>query len=305
MRTHLANLAGTITAIVALTSINLCSAQETPADAKKTPTYTEPPELTSVSGRLVNDDESQVKAGVAYFIFQSRLNELPHEGTLERVKAISEKAVAIDEGGSFTLKLAPGNYSMVYDPTGNPASVPEPGPESMAVSKKMAPEKVQTRIAAIRENAQKGLPIVNGKIGEAFVVENRFIRPPVSDFGDISLGSDDSILILANNAEGKPVDFPVALRLRGKNGDIYEPHSPSISAPGEYSFYNAMPQSYQLFALGTKPKPGAGDEITTPTIADSQFIYDGSAIEHTVKITPGEPGAGERQAPPPPPATRP
>ncbi|MGI8908720.1 MAG: hypothetical protein ACR2IE_19790 [Candidatus Sumerlaeaceae bacterium] len=289
-------------AAVSLYSTSTLAQDATPAAAKATPAYTEPPELTNVSGHIVNADGSGAKAGVAYFIFQSRLNEIPRDNPLDKVKAMAEKSVAIDEGGSFTLTMAPGNYALVYDPAADPASIPGPGAESMAVSKKMSRELVDQRIATIKDNAQNGLPVQNGKIGEAFVVENRYVRPPQVDFGDIILQDEAVVRVLANDASGQPIDFPVALRLRGKNGDIMEPHTPSVSEKGRYSFFDVQPQSYQVFALATRPKPGMGDEVTTPTIKDSQLAFDGDPVEHKVIVEAGKPGATEDPPPPPPPA---
>jgi hypothetical protein len=259
-----------------------------------------------VSGHLSNADKSSANGGVVYFVFQSRLNEIPAENSLDRVKAIAEKAVALDEGGSFTLNMAPGNYALVYDPAGDAANVPGPGPDSMAMAKKMTREQVEQRIATIKQNAQTGLPIQTGKIGDAFVVENRFVRPPEVSFGEMQLQDDAIVVITANDADGKPIDFPAALRLRGKNGDILEPHTPSVSDIGTYSFFDIQPQSYQVFALGTKPKPGtANDEITTPTVKNDQFVFDGTPIKQTVTVEPGKPsGDSEGDAAPAPAAAK-
>jgi hypothetical protein len=306
MRSTLKYLAATAAAFAVYSTGLAQDAAPAPAGAKATPAYTEPPELTKVSGHLTNADKSSAHGGVAYFIFQSRLNEIPAENPLDRVKAIAEKAVALDEGGSFTLSMAPGNYALVYDPAGDAANVPGPGAESMAMAKKMSREQVEQRIATIKQNAQSGLPIQTGKLGDAFVVENRFVRPPTVDFGDMQLQDDAIVVITANDASGNPTDAPVALRLRGKNGDIMEPHTPSMSEKGKYSFFDLQPQSYQVFALGTKPKPGMGDDITTPTVKNDQLVFDGSPIEHTVTIEPGKPGGeGEAAAPPTPAGAKP
>ena len=48
----------------------------------------------------------------------------------------------------------------------------------------------------------------------------------------LKLQDDAIVVITANDASGSPIDFPAALRLRGKNGDILEPHTPSMSDKG-------------------------------------------------------------------------
>lgn len=243
------------------------------------------PEITSVSGQLITADGKPASGGVVYFIFQGRLNEIPHINPLDKVRAMVEEAVAVDSEGSFSLKMKPGNFAMVYDPAATEAPA-EPGPESMAVIKRLSPEQVQARIAAIKENAAKGLPIKNGKLGDAFVIENRYIRPPVSDFGELQLQSNAVATIKAVTETGEPINFPATLRLRGKNGDIMEPHTPSISTRAQYAFHDIMPQSYQVFALGTLPRPGAGDEITTPIVTNDQFIFTGDPLTHEVIVEP-------------------
>lgn len=243
----------------------------------------EAPEMTQVTGQLLQSSGAPVSGGVVYFVFQNRLNEIPHTNPLDKIKAMTEIAATVDSQGTFTLKMKPGNFAMVYDPSGTDAPS-EPGPESMASLQRLTPEQVQARIAAIKENAAKGLPIENGKIGDAFVIENRFVRPPVTDFGELPLQNSASVTVKALDGNGELINFPATLRLRGKNGDIMEPHTPSISKRALYEFHDLMPQSYEVFALGTRPRPGAGDEITTPTINNSQLIFAGDAMEHEVVV---------------------
>jgi len=246
----------------------------------------EAPEVTAVSGTLIKADESPVSGGVIYFVFQGRLNELPHANPMEKVKAMHETTAAVDAQGSFTLKMKPGNFAMIYDPAAT--EVPsEPGPESMDAMKRLTPEQVQARIAAIKENAAKGLPIKDGKLGEAFVIENRYIRPPVSDFGELQLQSDATVIVKALDDNGELINFPATLRLRGKNGDIMEPHTPSVAARAQYEFHHLMPQSYQVFSLGTLPPPGAGDQVTTPVVENDQLIFTGESLTHEVVVKPG------------------
>lgn len=255
----------------------------TPFDDSGTTDSEQAPEVTDVSGHLIKADGSSVAGGVIYFVFQGRLNEIPHTNPLEKVKAMAEEAVSVDAGGSFTLNMKPGNFAMIYDP--NATEVPaDPGPESMSVMKRLTKEQVQGRIAAIKENAVKGLPIQNGKLGDAFVIENRFIRPPISNFGDLQLQNNAVVTITAVDDKGELITFPATLRLRGKNGDIMEPHTPSISKRAQYSFHDLMPQSYQVFALGSLPRPGAGDEITTPTISNDQFVFTDESLTHEVVV---------------------
>jgi hypothetical protein len=241
------------------------------------------PETTEVSGHLLNADGTSATAGVVYFVFQNRLNEISHTSPLEKAKSMAEAAVAVDEEGSFTLKMKPGNFAMIYDPAATEA--PEgPGPDSMAVVRRLTREQVQGRIAAIKENALQGLPISNGKIGDAFVIENRYVRPPVSNFGDMQVQSKAVATVKALDEAGELINFPATLRLRGKNGDIMEPHTPSVSKRAQYEFHDIMPQSYQVFALGTLPRPGAGDSLSTPTVTNDQFVFIGEPLTHEVVV---------------------
>lgn len=243
----------------------------------------EAPEMTAVSGHLVLSDGSSASGGALYFVFQNRLNEIPHTNPLEKVRAMAEETAVIDDEGSFSLVMKPGNFAMVYDPEETDPQA-GPGPESMAVMQKFSPDQVQARIAAIKENAAKGLPIENGRIGRGYIVENRFVRPPIANFGDIQLQDNAVATILAVDANGEPINFPATLRLRGKNGDILEPHTPSISTRATYTFHDLEPQSYQVFALGSLPRPGGGDEITTPTVSNDQFVFADESITHEVLV---------------------
>jgi hypothetical protein len=268
-----------------------------------------PPELTDVTGRFVQpgDAESTAGGGIAYFIFQRRLSEVPHDNALEKVRDMAETAVAVDEDGSFSLQMAPGNFALVYDPQGEATDEAlQPGPESFAVAKRMSTEQQQARIAVMKENAQKGLAIQNGRLGEAFVIENRFVRPPVTDFGQMELGADHSVTVVATSESGEAPDFPLALRLRGKNGDIFEPHPPSVSEPGQFVFHDVFPQEYEVFAIGQRPKPGMGDDITTPSLKNNAFLFESTPKEIKVTVMPGTAeGSGDRKATPTPaPTTR-
>jgi hypothetical protein len=253
-----------------------------------------PPELTEVSGRLMVNEDTGSTGGVVYFVFQSRLMEVPHENSMEKVKAMAETAVAIDADGSFTLKMSPGTYAMVYDRSAAPSEdISKPGPESITAMKKRTPN-----MEAIKENAEKGLPIKSGRLGDGYVIENRSVRPPIVGFGEMVLGEDHSARVLAVDGDGKPIEFPAVLRLRGMNGDIYLSHPRSVSDPGIYQFSDLIPQRYDVFALATKPKPGSGDEATTPSIENGAFMFEGDPIEHKVTVRPYKPGD---DAPPPPP----
>lgn len=251
---------------------------------------TAPPELTYVSGRLLYSQDEPTTGGVGYFIFQERLKEIPQENPMERVKAIAEAAVAVDADGSFTLNMAPGNYALIYDPAAEATDENlQPGAESQAVGKKPTPEQVKARIQTIIENVKQGMPIKDGKLAEvAYVIENRIVRPPVSEFGEMILGENHSVTVLAVTDKGKPVDFPLSLHLRGKSGDVYEPHPPSVSEAGTFTFYDVFPQSYQVFATAQKPRPGQGDEATTPTLKNATFVFEGTPMEHKVTVTPGK-----------------
>src|SRR4051812_43182333 len=76
----------------------------------------EPPEMTSVTGRLMKDKDTGAGAGSAYFIFQRRMLEIPHENSLEALHAMAETVTAVDSDGSFTLRMAPGNYLLLFEP---------------------------------------------------------------------------------------------------------------------------------------------------------------------------------------------
>ncbi len=248
------------------------------------------PEATTVNGILVHSDGTTASQGIVYFIYQNRLNEIPHNNPLAHAKSMTEAATALDGEGSFTLKMQPGNFAMIYDPAETVAPT-EPGPNSMAVSRRQAREQVQARIAAIKENAMRGLPIDNGMLESAYVIENRFVRPPASSFGIIQLQNDAIVTIKAVSDEGELINFPATLRIRGKNGDILEPHTPGMNRRAQYDFHDIMPQSYQVFSLGTLPRPGAGDTITTPTVTNDQFIFVGDPLTHEVVVKQSESGS--------------
>lgn len=241
------------------------------------------PESTEVSGSFVNADGTSASGGIVYMVFQNRLNEVPHANALDHIKSMAEATAVVDEEGSFSLTMKPGNFALIYDPTAT-EPMGEPGPNSMAVMRRLSKEQVQARIAAIKENAMKGLPIQNGKIEDAYVVENRYIRPPASSFADMQLQNKGTVTVKAVDDAGELITFPATLRLRGKNGDIMEPHTPSVSKKATYEFFDIMPQSYQVFALGTLPRPGAGDKLTTPTVTNDQFIYIGDPLTHEVVV---------------------
>lgn len=249
-----------------------------------------PPELTGVSGRLILPKDAATSAGegVAYFVFQRRLLEIPHENPMDKVKAMSEAAVAVDKDGSFSLQMAPGNYALVYEPGAEASEEAlKPGAESFSVAKKLSPEQQKARIAAIQDNVKNGMAIKEGKLGDAYVIENRIVRPPVIEFGEMVLGADHSVTVLAAGESGGAVDFPLALRLRGKNGDVYEPHPPSTTDPGKFVFSDVDPQEYDVFAIGQRPKPGEGDELTTPSVQKGAFVFEGEPKEVKVTVAPG------------------
>ncbi len=260
-----------------------------PSDQKTTPTATgevkKAPELTVVGGRFVRDDFTTIGGGVVYFVFQERLKELPHENPLAKAKAMAETAAEVDEEGNFYLEMKPGNFALIYDP--NEKFSPEkaqPGPESMEKLRKRTPEQVKALVDAIRENAAKGLPIKDGRLGDAYVIENRFVRPPVVDFGEMPLGVDQSVTVIAVKENGEIVDFPVMLKLRGKNGDVYEPHTPTLNTPGQFVFCDVEPQRYDVFAIGVRMAPKADAPITTPTLENAAFEFEGVPMEHKVTV---------------------
>jgi len=254
-----------------------------------------PPELTIVTGRFVQDDFTTVGGGTVFFIFQDRLKELPHENTLAKVRAMAETAAEVDAEGNFYLELKPGNFAFVYDPnTSFTEELAKPGPESMEVLRKRTPEQLKALVNVIRENAAKGLPIKDGKIGDAYIVENRFVRPPVSDFGEMPLGADQSATVVAVKENGEVVDFPVMLKLRGKNGDVYEPHTPTLSTPGEFVFCDLEPQRYDVFAIGVRMAPAEDAPITTPTLENTAFEFEGTPLVH--KVTVKLPASAESEA---------
>lgn len=198
----------------------------------------------------------------------------------------------MDKDGSFTLEMAPGNFAMFFDPSAkaSPEAL-KAGPDSMAAIQKHDPERVKARIAAIKENARKGLPISDGMLGASmYVIENRIVRPPFTDFGQMILLQDNSVTLLALDEAGNPITFPAVLKIRGKSGDVYEPHNPTLNAPGQYVFHDVFPQMYTVIALATRPKPGEGDEATTPTIKNAQFVFETGPMLHEVTVTPGKRG---------------
>lgn len=275
-------------ALMAVASIPL-GAQQAPDKTSPSPRAAEaakkPPELTLVTGRFVRDDYTTIGGGVVYFVFQERLKELPHENTLAKVRAMAETAAPVDAEGRFSLEMKPGNFAIVYDPTATfSPELAQPGPESMEKLRKRTAEQVKAVVDAIRENAALGLPIVEGKIEGAYVVENRFVRPPAVDFGEMPLGVDQSAKVIAVKENGEIVDFPVMLKLRGKNGDIYEPHLPTKSSPGQFVFCDLEPQRYDVFALGVRLAPDPNAPITTPTLENTAFEFEGVPLEHKVIV---------------------
>jgi hypothetical protein len=286
-----------IAAIAAAAVVAVASAQEhrtppVPDAVKARENAGKPPELTEVRGRLVYAEDMPATGGLAYFVFQNRINEIPHTNPEQAVRDKAEYVVGVDKDGSFTLEMAPGNYAMFYDPsaTASPESL-KPGPDSMAAVQKRDPDRVKAHIAAIKENAQKGLPIVEGMLGDQmFVVENRIVRPPLSDFGQMVLLQDNSVTVLALNEAGNPIDFPAVLKIRGKSGDVYEPHNPTLNTPGQFVFHDVFPQMYTVVALATRPKPGEGDEPTTPTVKNAQFVFETGPMLHEVTVIPGKSG---------------
>lgn len=271
------------------------------SDAKtKTDEAPKPPELTLVTGRLMKSESEGAAGGVAYFVFQRRLLELPHANALDKAKAMAETSVAIDAGGSFSLSMAPGNYALIYDPAAQgPVDSSKAGPESIAANKRRTREQFEALKAVFQENSTKGIPIAGGKLESAFVIENRAVRPPVVDFGEMLLGADHSITVRAMTAKEQLVDFPVSLHLRGHNGDILEPHMLSQSEPATFHFFDAFPQPYQVFATGQRPKPGsgAGDKMTTPTIGNAAFVFEGKPMEIKVTVNEGSAEAPSQEPP--------
>lgn len=276
-----------ITGIILLLSSTLW-AQEN--DAKTSPTAAQggvqkPPELTVVGGRFVRDDFTTIGGGTVYFIFQERLKELPHDNTLAKVRAMAEVAAEVDAEGNFYLEMKPGNFALVYDPnTPFQPEMAQPGPESMERLRKRTPEQIKQLVATIRENAAKGLPIKEGRIGDAYVIENRFVRPPLVDFGEMPLGVDQSAKVIAVKEDGQVVDFPVLLKLRGKNGDVYLAHPPTLNTPGEFLFRDLEPQRYDVFAEGVRLAPSDDAPITTPTLENTAFEFEGEPLVHKVTV---------------------
>jgi hypothetical protein len=278
-------IAKAATLFVVLAGLAWGQEKESAATTPTQSTPQKPPELTVVGGRFVKDDFTTIGGGTVYFIFQERLKELPHENTLEKVRAMAEAAAEVDAEGNFYLEMKPGNFAIVYDP--NTPFKPEmaaPGPESMEKLRKRTPEQIKQVVAAIRENAAKGLPIKDGRIGDAYIIENRFVRPPVVDFGEMPLGVDQSAKVIAVKENGEVVDFPVMLKLRGKNGDIYLPHTPTINTPGEFVFCDLEPQRYDVFAVGVKMAPREDAPVTTPTLENTAFEFEGEPLVHKVTV---------------------
>ncbi len=98
------------------------------------------------------------------------------------------------------------------------------------------------------------------------------------------LGVDQSVTVQAVKENGEVVDFPVMLKLRGKNGDICEPHLPTTSSPGRFVFADLIPQRYDVFAIGVKLEPRADAPETTPTLENTAFEFDGTPLEHKVTV---------------------
>lgn len=283
----------------------LCPAGILAQEAKKPePTPSKPPELTEVSGRLMLEKDIPTTGGVAYFVFQKRIVEIPLENSMAKIHDLAEAAVEIDQEGSFTLEMAPGNYLLVYDPFTQPtAENLKPGAESMAVARKVTKEQIMARVDVIKENVQKGLAVADNAVPGGFVIENRFIRPPVTSFGEMTLGATRKVVLTLKGKDGQIVDFPANIKLRGKNGDIYEAHPPSVSDPGKYVFYDVFPQRVEVFGLETMPEPGSEEKPYIPVIEDAAFIFNGETMEKDIVVTKKDAAAAkaEREKAPPKP----
>ena len=277
-------------------------------DAKPAETPAKPPELTVVSGRLLLDKDLPTTGGLAYFVFQRRISEIPVDGAMARAREMAEAVVAVDKEGSFSLEMAPGNYLLIYDPFPPANSDMGPGPDSQAVAQKLTKAQIDKRIELIKRTAQEGLGIVDGAIPGGFVIENRLIKPPVTEFGEMVLGDVNRVTVKALAEDDKPLPYPAPLKLRGKNGEIYEPHPPSVTEPGEYVFHDVFPQRYDVFGDATKPPPGMGDKPYIPVISDGAFVFEGETMDVTVKVVREEITEEELQkrdaAPTPPPGVK-
>ncbi len=271
--------------------------------AKPAATPAKPPELTKVSGRLMLEKDVPTTGGTVFFVFQKRISEIPADGSLERVREMAEAVAGVDKEGSFTLEMAPGNFLLVYDPFTDPTpEVLKPGPDSQAVVKKLTREQIQKRIDLMKQTNEKGLAVVDGALPGGFVIENRLVRPPITEFGDMILGEINTVKVTAKDQAGKPIDFPADLKLRGKNGDIYESHPTSLLEPGVYLFADVAPQRYDVIGRPTKPEPGAGEQMYMPLVKDAAFIYEGKPLEHSVVVTRevyDEEAEARKNAPPP------
>jgi len=227
---------------------------------------------------------------------------------MARVKEMAEAAVAIDKGGSFSLEMAPGNYLLVYDPFENVTSDLKPGADSQAVAKKLTKEQIDKRVALMKRSAEQGLAVVNGALPGGFVIENRIIKPPVSEFGEMILGAVNRVTVKALAEDGKPLPYPAIIKLRGKNGEIYESHPPTVSELGTYVYHDVFTQRYDAFGEPTKPAPDSGDKPYVPIVDDGSFVFEGGEKEVTVKIVREEVTEEELQkrnaAPTPPPGAK-
>ncbi|MCX7019530.1 MAG: hypothetical protein WCK47_09595 [bacterium] len=248
-----------------------------------------PPELTEVKGKLLLDDDTPVTGGLAFFVYQRRLMELPRAKTIEVARAMAEAAATVNNDGQFSLSMAPGNYALFYDPAGKAdgKEALEPGSNSMAKTRRLSQEQLAQRRETIIANAKTGVPINQGRVDEGFIVENRQVRPPQVDFGNMILGINQRVTIITVKEDGQPVDFPVRLDMRGKNGDIYNPHPSNAAAPGKYVFFDVFPQFYEVFATAVPARPGATDGATTPTLKNNKLTFDGAPMEQKVTVIPG------------------
>ncbi len=267
-----------------------------------------PPELTQVSGRLLLEADVPTTGGVAYFVFQRRISEIPTDGAMARVREMAEAAVAIDKGGSFSLEMAPGNYLMVYDPFETETSNLKPGSDSQSVAKKLTKEQIDKRVALMKRSAEQGLAVTNGALPGGFVIENRIIKPPITEFGEMILGAVNRVTVKALAEDGAPLPYPAVIKLRGKNGEIYEAHPPAVSELGTYVYHDVFTQRYDAFGEPTKPAPDSGDKPYVPIVNDGSFVFEGGEKDVTVKIVREEVSEEEMQkrnaAPTPPPGAK-
>jgi hypothetical protein len=221
-----------------------------------TPEANDAVEWTTVTAAIRSLNENTNPRGVAFFLLQRRLIEIPPGSrALAEVARRAESSAAVVSTGTLELRLPPGNFIMVWDPnaqvgsTGqitsplSPSNEPlgnigRPGPDALLSSPGSEEERVAAssrRRQAITDAASSptptviasnrlNVPLPDSNVSPVLVAFNRYVRPPAVDFEIWPAGNPTSGTLTINlvDEKGQPVTRG-AVRLRAHNGDLLDP----------------------------------------------------------------------------------